>query len=72
MLMEAYFGDDDSKWPSLLKQLKDEELDLPINALGMAFSYLIDALMDEQIIIPGSFYKYEPASMNNRVAQGGL
>ena len=59
--IESYFGEDEKKWPALLVRLKETEKDLAINALGMAFAYLSDALIDDQIIIPGTFFEYEPA-----------
>ena len=46
-IIEDFFGDDDKKWPSVIKELKDEEKDLAINALGMSIAFLIDALIEE-------------------------
>ena len=42
--LEAILGDQE-EWPATLKQLKEEDSDLGIQALGLAISFLEDALI---------------------------
>lgn len=51
-----------SNWPETLTTLKNLDKDLAFMSLGMAISFLSDALIDEQTIIPGQYKIYEPES----------
>ena len=49
-LIEEYFGADESQWPDPLRMFKQEEKDLGMNSFGMAIAFLIDALVDKQVL----------------------
>jgi hypothetical protein len=59
-ILDDYFRQ--SQWPETLTTLKNLDKDLAFMSLGMAISFLSDALIDEQTIIPGQYKIYEPES----------
>ena len=61
-MIERYFGEDVAEWPEPLRNFKQSEKDLGFNAFGMAIAFLIDALIDEQILKPGVYKQYCPES----------
>ena len=68
--IERYFGENVKEWPTPLRDFKHAEKDLAFNSFGMAIAFLIDALIDEQTIKPGTFKEYSPE--NSTVINGGL
>jgi len=57
--LEGLFGPKES-WPLLLQELRNADEDLALQALGLAISFLEDALIAEKTLQPGSFKRYTP------------
>ena len=45
-----------------LRKFKEEEKDLGFTAFGLVIAFLKDALVDEQILKPGSYHEFNPES----------
>ena len=63
--IERYFGPDTSEWPGPLRQFREQEKDLGLNAFGMAVAFLTDALIDDQTLKPGTYWEYSPESCSD-------
>lgn len=61
-MIERYFGENVDEWPGPLRDFKLADKDLGFNAFGMAIAFLVDALVDEQILKPGTYKQYNPES----------
>ena len=61
-LIEGYFGDKMNEWPEPLVTLKQDELDLAMNAFGMTIAFLQEALIDESTVKLGKYRLYNPES----------
>ena len=57
--LEGLFGEQTS-WPELLQELRTKEEDLALQSLGLAMSFLEDALILEKTLRPGTFKRYTP------------
>lgn len=67
--IERYFGENVEDWPEPLRNFKQAEKDLAFNSFGMAIAFLVDALIDEQTLRPGTFKEYSPES-NTTITNG--
>lgn len=61
--VESVFGDMEN-WPEAVKLARQQEKDLAMLALGMAISFLEDALIMEKTLKPGIFKQYTPEAQD--------